>query len=304
MHAAFSFVVIAPFLTASVEFQFIQVAPGPRAAPAFKRTPGQGRAVILLQGLYPHPFSDRRVSEARCLPWQRPGSALVVALAGDSDVFAFAYGQDVPVQRIARASGLGQGVRRLKELGYREIVLVAHSAGGLVARHLVEDEPDLGVTKVIQVCPPNGGASLAKAELAVRRRQEPFLESLTKQSRQQFLAKRVDKMIPEHVDFVVLMGQIKLELKGTAVLERADGAQPLKLTAEFDKQGDGLVSCACQWPSDLQAQGIPVVALGKDHFSILRGDDGVREIARLVREPQPRWKQDRVAEARRALIDD
>jgi hypothetical protein len=304
MTASLALVAILALATDAVDPEFVQVAPKPREAFTIERTKGQRRAVVLIQGLYAHPFSNRNVLEARLQRWQRPGSDLVKALGGDSDVFAFAYSQNVEAERIAEASGLGKRVRRLKELGYSEIVLVGHSAGGLIARQLVEEEPDVGVTKIIQVCPPNGGTSWAKAELGVRRRQEPFLESLTKKSRQQLLAERADKKIPDRVEFVVLAGRINIDIDTRVTVESQKGKQPITLIAEVNKQGDGVVSCECQWPKDLQEQGIPVVVLPKDHFSILRGDAGVQEIAKLVREPQPRWKPERVAEMRRALFDE
>src|SRR6266481_2076616 len=51
-----------------------------------------------------------------------------------ADVFALAYSQEVGVERVAETPVLRQAVSKLKALGYREVVLVGHSAGGLVAR--------------------------------------------------------------------------------------------------------------------------------------------------------------------------
>ena len=51
--------------------------------------------------------------------------------------------------------------------------LVGYSAGALIARYFVEDSPDYGVTKVIQVCAPNGGSGWGKLTAGVRQSQEP-----------------------------------------------------------------------------------------------------------------------------------
>src|SRR5207244_2414497 len=129
-----------------------------------------------------------------------------------ADVFAFAYSQDVPLETVADGPGLRDGVRRLKALGYREIVLVGHSAGGLVARQFVEDYPGAGVTKVVQVCAPNGGSAWAKARMAVRKKQEAFLASLTRKDRRLSLHERAEKRIPADVEFVCVVARLRLPL--------------------------------------------------------------------------------------------
>jgi hypothetical protein len=300
------FTLIAAFLPvpAEVPARFTQVAPVERPVETFKRTPSQRRAVVLIQGLYVHPFSSSKASEAKCHSWQKPDSDLVKSLASEADVFSFAYAQLVEVERVAGITGLAKHVRRLKELGYEEIILIGHSAGGLIARQLVEDDPACGVSKVIQVCPPNGGSSWANHELAVRKPQEPFLESLTKPARQRYLAKRKDKRIPDKVEFVVVMGKLKIELKGVAVIPLDSGDKGLAFTADASKQGDGVVSCESQWPEDLQKQAIPVVAIARDHFSMMRCDAACTELVQLVRNAQPRWKPDQVEAMRRKLAGD
>jgi pimeloyl-ACP methyl ester carboxylesterase len=232
--------------------------------------------VILIPGLHLHPFSDSSVPRASFASWQRPGSPVVKALSLDADVFAFTYGQSVAVSEIAALPALCGSVRRLREAGYSDIVLVGFSAGGLVARQFVEDGPDAGVTKVVQVCAPNGGSSWAELKVSVRVSQRPFLESLTKEARLRWLAERRDRAVPTGVQFVCVIGT------GLG-------------------SGDGLVSTRSAWPEDLQRQGIPAVTLRAQHLSAVRGEEGAKLIAELVRQDQPRWDAAQVDAMRRRL---
>jgi pimeloyl-ACP methyl ester carboxylesterase len=258
-----------------VETQFVPVAPQARPAGSWRRSEGEWRAVVLIQGLGLHPFNAAKVEQAALRDWQKPGSALVRRLEMAADVYAFAYAQGVVVDEIADLPELRDGVGRLRQMGYREVVLVGYSAGGLVARRLVEDYPDAGVTKVVQVCAPNGGSGWAKLQ-AVRKNQKPFLKSLTKEDRRRALKARLDVALPDDVEFVCVVGTVALT-------------------------GDGVVSCRSQWTPDLQEQGVPVVTLALDHLSVVRTAAGAARIAELVRTPQPRWSQDQVAAARKAL---
>lgn len=281
-----------------VEVRLAQVAPVLRQASELER-PAQ-RAVVLIQGLRPHFFSERNAARAQWQSWQRPDSRFVQALDGHADVFAIAYSQNAAVDRIARTFACRGAVQRLKSMGYTEIVLVGHSAGGLIARQLVEDHPDAGATKVIQICSPNAGATLARAEWSVREPQEVFLESLGKRQRQAFLAARADRSVPAEVDFVCLVGLFHLELDADFVVNLGGGNA--RFSANIDKRGDGLVSAASQWPADLQAQGVPAVALPRDHFRIVQGRQGTATLVRLVTQPQPRWNEGQVARAREEIL--
>jgi len=278
-----------------VETKFAQVGPVAREAAPFQRSAERQRAVVLLHGLHIHPFNSSNVAKAAWHGWQKSDSILVKTLAKDSDVFAFAYGQNVAVDDIANDDGLSFGIRELKELGYREIVLVGHSAGGIVARQFVEDKPGAGVTKVIQVCTPNGGSSWGKATIGVRQKQENFLTSLTKDSRQVCLAKRCDKKIPTEVDFICVIGQLQVSAGKTADAENKDAAGK-------SLGGDGVVSCVCQWTKDLQEQCIPAVAIDAAHFSAMRSQQSAEKIAQFVRERQIRWDPAEVAAARKKLL--
>jgi pimeloyl-ACP methyl ester carboxylesterase len=261
-----------------VETQLVQVAPVPLpgvAAPA--RSPGQARAVVLIQGLLLHPIDRSAGARVQLRSWQRPASVLVRALASEADVFAFCYGQTAAVTDIAAQPDLGDCARRLRQLGYTEVVLVGFSAGGLIARQFVEDNPEAGVVRVIQVCTPNDGASLAKVPGVVGSGQKAFLQSLTKQARAQALRQRLDRRIPEGVQFVCVVG--------TGMVA-----------------GDGVVSARSQWPEDLQRQGVPAFRLFAEHWEILNTERAARLIARLVRDGQPRWGPAQVAAMRKRLL--
>jgi pimeloyl-ACP methyl ester carboxylesterase len=195
---------------------------------------------------------------------------LAKTLKADADLFAFAYGQNVALDRIAGSVELADNLRRVRKLGYKEIILVGHSAGGVIVRQWVEDNRDAGVTKVIQVSAPNGGSDLGKGSPA------PFIASLTKQERQASLLRRADKKIPACVEFVcVVSGTLGTDL---------------------------MVLCACQWTPDLQQQGIPAVALHKDHHNAIASQAGADLIARLVREKQPRWDPAKVAAEKKNIL--
>jgi len=225
-----------------------------------------------------HPFSHRNLSKAVLHEWQKPGSLLVKRLARDSDVFAFCYAQDAPVDDIAAGPGMAQCVQRLRELGYPSIVLVGYSAGGLIARQYIEDTPNCGVTKVIQVCAPNGGSSWAEWR-AVLPTQSAFLYSLTKEARNVILRGRADRKIPENIQFACIVGT------GTG-------------------KGDGLVLCRCAWTEDLQQQGIPAYSVATTHWQMPRIRPGAEMIANLVAQEQPRLNHFAIAVLRQQLLGD
>jgi pimeloyl-ACP methyl ester carboxylesterase len=264
-----------------VETRLVQVAPalGRTEDGVVARSIGQGRAVVLIQGLNLHLLQQRLALKAELRPWQQPGSVLVRTLAPDADVFAFTYAQTASVTDIGELPALGDCVQRLRQAGYNEVVLIGFSAGGVVARQFVEDNPRAGVTRVIQVCAPNVGSVLARFKAAAGPVQGPFVQSLTKQARNRALQERRDKTIPQGVEFVCVVG---------------DGLI----------FGDGVVSIRSQWPDDLQAQGVPAVPLRTEHWEALRDSRAAQVIARLVREGQPRWNAAQVATMRQRLWRD
>ena len=252
----------------AVETRFVQVAPAPTdGKPA--RSEGQKRAVVLIHGFLMH-FRSSSVPQPRFRDWQRPECRVVKRLAKEADVFAFAYGQNASLDEVVKHSGLDAAVAGLRRLGYEEIVLVGHSAGGLIARQFVEDNPDAGVTRVIAVCAPNDGTPAA--DYKVHKTQQAFLDSLTAKGRKAALKARADRRIPRGVEFVCLLA-----------------------TGDGTSDTDGVVPCRSQWPEDLRKQGIPVVALGLNHREPMRTAGGAEVLARLVREKQPRWEDARVA---------
>ncbi len=258
----------------SVQFKFVQAAPPVKAADAPRRSPERTRAVVLLHGFRPHPISDASATHAELSGWEEPNSALVKALSRDSDVYSLGYSQNLPVDEVARAPALREHVRALRAAGYGEVCLIGYSAGALVARYYVENlGRDCGVTKVIQVCPPNGGTAWAKLTAGVRHSQEPFLTSLTKEARQAVMRERTERVIPPEVEFVCV-------------------------ASAFFRVGDGLVRCDCQWTRDLQRQGVPVVLLNIPHVTAMRSKPVAQRLAELAREPQPRWTPSRVEAAR------
>jgi pimeloyl-ACP methyl ester carboxylesterase len=253
-----------------VESRFEQVAPAPANGQPM-RASGQARAVVLIHGYLFH-FKAATVPHPRFRDWQQPRSPLVKRLSKEADVYSFSYGQDFSVDDIVKTSTLRAGVAELRKLGYREIVLIGHSAGGLLARQLVEDNPNLGVTKVIQVCAPNGGTPSAKTIL--HKNQKPFLDSLTEEGRQMILTARADKLLPATVDFVCLLGY-----------------------ADETHATDGVVPCVCQWTPDLRQQCVPVVPFLAKHNQVTRSEAGIELLAKLVREKQPRWDTAHVEKA-------
>jgi pimeloyl-ACP methyl ester carboxylesterase len=255
-----------------VETLFVKVGPMPLTA---GRSAGRDKAVILVHGLGLHPFSSDKALRAKLRHWQQADSPIVKKLGEQADVYALAYGQNAAIDRIADDPSLLRYLRRIQKEGYREIILVGHSAGGLIVRQLVEDHPDLGVTRVIQVCAPNAGSGWASLKAATAAQME-FMVSLTRAFRLKALEKRDGKKIPDSVEFVCVVGSTRLP-------------------------GDGIVVAKSQWPLDLQAQGVPAHSLRITHWEAMRHAKTVELLAKLVREPQPRWDPKKVLESIKAI---
>jgi hypothetical protein len=252
-----------------------QVGPVPKNG-TWVRSPDKTQAVLLIHGFHYHLF-DKHVPKAEFRPWQKSDSVLVRTLAKHSDVYAFAYGQNVPIDVVVANSRLAGNVAELRKLGYTDIVLVGHSAGGLIARHFVEDNPDAGVTKVIQVCAPNEGSPLAK--VFSPKSQKVFLECLTIGHRKKCLTDRCEKKIPANVQFI-------------CVVARSDGDAP----------SDGVVPCASQWTEDLRKQGIGAVLVSGTHREVVREEPLANTLARLVREKHTRWEPEQIERTRRLIL--
>jgi pimeloyl-ACP methyl ester carboxylesterase len=257
----------------AVESVCVQAFP---AQKEWTRTPNRTQAVVLIHGFQYH-LTNKNVPRAAFRPWQQADSVLVKELGKTADVYTFAYGQNVCVDTIVKESKLAESVATLRKLGYTDIVLIGHSAGGIIARHFVEDNPQAGVTRVIQVCAPNGGSPLAS--LTAPKTQKPFLECLSTDGRKQCLEARKDKKVPDKVQFVCVIA--RSEMKATS---------------------DGVVPCACQWTADLQKQGIPAVCVVGGHREVVREAKLVETLAGLIREKQDRWDARRVEEAKKQFF--
>ena len=127
---------------ATIQAERVQVQQGP---------PGTRNAVVLVHGLRASTVLDQHAHELWPHDWQRPDSTLVQALAADADVYAVTYTQDAAVHDIARSPVFLEAMGGLPEDTYEDIVLVGHSAGGLLSRWFVEDHPDSGITGVVQL---------------------------------------------------------------------------------------------------------------------------------------------------------
>jgi pimeloyl-ACP methyl ester carboxylesterase len=265
-------VTVAP--TVKVDSLFIRVAPGGDRP---GRAADQTRAVVLIHGLsLLTSLNKEKAGKPALRTWQQTDSILVKQLAPHADVYAFAYTQTVAVEKIHEAANLKEHVAALKKAGYKEIVLVGHSAGGLIARHFVEDHPEAGVTKVVQVCAPNTGSGLAGIK-ATREANLAYLTSLSRTSRATTLQKRKDVLIPEGVEFACVVGSLRLG-------------------------SDGLVALSSQWSDDLQKQRVPAHVMKVSHWEAVKTTKGAEFVGKVVREPQPRWKAEKVNEARKKLL--
>jgi pimeloyl-ACP methyl ester carboxylesterase len=283
MHSALSILVAFSLAQAPaepvppIETKIIQAHPAPMVADQWTRT--KPRAVMLIHGIKPHVWSKEKIAQPLYHDWQLPGSAMAQALGKDGDVYSFAWGQNGGLNAVVNHSALPQAIKKLKFMGYDEVVLIGHSAGGLIARMLVEDQPELGVTKVIQVCSPNGGAPLAEVAFAVRRDQESLLRSLTTAERRKCLESRCGCAIPEKTQFLCVVGCASL---GT----------------------DGLVPITSQWTEDLQKQGIPAVRLSTTHWTAMRSAKSAEKLAEWVNANHPRWDAEQVKAAKKVVLGD
>lgn len=264
---------------AAVATELWQIAPDgggkPWAAPAERLE--KTRAVVLIPGLFVHTLQPMKATVPDRRRWEQPKSELVKALAPDFDVFAFGYSQTDTVEAVAQSSGLRDAVADLRGAGYKDIVLIGHSAGGLVARQFVEANPNAGVTKVIAVASPFAGVDVANARLGVPKVQEAFVKSLAPDARAE-AAKGACTPPGNGVPLACVVCKLKLV------------------------DTDGLVPTRSQWPDDLQKSGVPVVQSATSHFTAMTNPAAVKAIADLAREKLARWSPDEVEAARKAIF--
>lgn len=234
------------------------------------------RAILLIHGLVPRPVSPSKARQPEPNSWQLPGTELVRQLKPDFDVYGLSYAQVTPCEWVCLADGLRDAVKLLKTAGYSEIILMGHSAGGLIARNFVERFPDSSVTKVIAVASPHAGSFWANLpQVGLPSSQIPFIRSLAPQYRTS--DKLEKKAIPAHVQFCCVICQLP-RIKG-----------------------DTVVSIESQWPEELQKQGIPAQLVRVNHFDAVRSEEATKVISELAREKLRRWTAEEVEQARKAL---
>lgn len=254
-----------------------QVAPDFKARPGWSSTQKtKDRAVLLVPGLKIHPLRPALATRPDLHSWQEPNSELVKTLAKDSDVYSFGYAQITPLDAVAQSPGLRDSVSNLQKAGYKEIVLVGHSAGGVIARLFVETYPDSGVTKVITVAAPHTGSDLAHLKGGYPKVQATFVQSLSPESRIQAAPRKIEDKIE--------MACIVCKLKRV--------------------EGDGLVNLNSQWPEECRKMGIPAVLVQGSHFEAMSGQAGVKAIGELAREKLTRWSPEEVDKGRKVLFRD
>jgi pimeloyl-ACP methyl ester carboxylesterase len=227
---------------------------------------GTRNAVVLVHGLRASTVLERHAHELWPHDWQRPESSLVEALAEDADVYAVTYTQDAAVHDIAAAPVFIDALGSLSDGAYDDVVLVGHSAGGLLSRWFVEDHPGAGITGVVQLCAPNAGSEWARLYGAGRISHEAFIQSL---SGRNVRDGRAGKTVPESLDFLVVI---------------CDGAA----------LGDGVVTDQAQWPESLRRQGIAAVQVPALHFTATRGRLMAARIAAWVGDDHPRLSSEEV----------
>ncbi|VTT96366.1 : Abhydrolase_6 [Gemmataceae bacterium] len=271
--------VVAAFVAPAVELptELWQVAPERKGAFAINPPRTKDRAVLLIPGLKIHPFRPSYATRPDLREYQQPNSELVRTLAKDADVFAFGYAQTVPLDAVAMSPGLRAAVGRLKQAGYEEIALIGHSAGGMIARVFAEAHPDSGVTKVITVASPHGGAELASLKVGYPKVQAAFVESLAP--------------------------AVRAQVAGTGKLD--DKLQIACVVCKVKRiEADGLVRLPSQWPDDCRKAGVPAVLVQTDHWHAMLAPQSVKVLGELAREKLTRWTPEEVEKAQRVLFRD
>lgn len=234
------------------------------------------RAVLLVHGLVLRMIRPDKAGKPELHEWQQAKSPLAQALAPDFDVFSFSYAQTTSCDTVASSPGMRDQVEKLRKAGYKEIILIGHSAGGLIVRQFVERNPKSGVTKVIEVCAPNTGTELATIGVGLPKTQVPFIKSLAPQLRTVGATEPI--VIDESIEFCAVICKVR------------------------GFSHDTLVSVESQWPRDLQKQGIPAVLIGINHFDAMKGAHSVSAIDQLAREKLVRWTPEQTEKGRQIIF--
>lgn len=230
------------------------------------------KAVLCIPGLYPHPIRPEKATMPEMHPWFEPNAPLLAALEKEFDVYAFGYAQTVSLDLVADSNGLHSTIRQLKEAGYKEIVLIGHSAGGLIAFQFAERNPQSGVSKVIPVSAPYAGSELADLSLPLPRTQVTYIRSLSPQPRKDVLATM--KPFPKEIEICCVMCKVSR------------------------LPNDIMVGLDSQWPEEIRKQGIPTTLVNVNHFEAIKAPQGVAIVADLAKSKLVRWDTADVAKAK------
>ncbi|CAN5594554.1 hypothetical protein BH11PLA2_BH11PLA2_14810 [soil metagenome] len=227
------------------------------------------RAALLLPGLYPHPLRPEKALVPELHEWCEPGSNLVKDIGQEMDVYAFGYAQTVPLDVVSLSFGLRNTMNKLQEAGYKEIVLIGHSAGGIIARQYVEHFPKGGVTKIIQISAPNLGSDLADLKFGLPYTQVAFIKSIAPQPRKD----TIHLPIPKDLQFACVV-------------------------CKYPRlPNDLMVGIDSQWPEDLRKQGIPAALVATNHIDAPKSALSAATIADLAKENLVRWTPEQTAKA-------
>jgi pimeloyl-ACP methyl ester carboxylesterase len=269
--------VVAVFVAPAAELptEIWQVAPDAMGKPGRLNTPrSKDRAVLLIPGLKVHLFRPALATRPEQRDWQKGTSDLVRELAKDFDVFAFGYAQTVAIDAVALSPGFRDAVAHLKSAGYSDIVLVGHSAGGVIARLFVGTHPDAGITKLVTVASPHAGSDLASLKFGYPKVQAPFVQSLTKESRAEAGSRRI-----------------------------ADSIQIASVVCKLKRlDADGLVNIRSQWPEEFRKLGVPAVLQEVNHWEAMLNPASAKVIAELARDKLTRWSAKEVEQAEEILF--
>lgn len=255
-----------------------QISPENRAGGLPKRE--KDRAVILIHGLVPRPVQVKKAAIPEPHSWQKPNSHMVKKLAPDFDIYGFSYAQTLPVDFVTHSCGLRGAVKQVKAAGYKEVVLIGHSAGGVVAYQFAEQYPDAGMTRVVVVAAPLHGSRLANVPtVGLASTQVPFIKSLAPDCRK-LQSEKCGRPIPVSLEICCVV--CKLPRLAT----------------------DTIVPAESQWPDLAQKQGIPAVLMEVNHFDAVRSARGADKVAELAKGKLTRWTPEEVEQARKALFGD
>lgn len=287
MHSALTSVLITTLLSPVVQLPTAVWQVAPLQIAKFEGEPlemkiTKTRAALLVPGLLLHPIRPERATRPEMHDWVTAKADLVQQLSRDFDVYAFGYAQTLPVDAVAISTGLHQAVEKLRLAKYEQIVVISHSAGGIIARHYVDLHPNSGIKKVIQVGSPNAGSELANLTVSIPKAQSapfikvqvPFLQSLSKKYRAEVAAKE----LPGDLEFCCVVCKVPR------------------------LPGDTMVSLDSQWPAEFQKQGIPATLVSVTHFEAMKAPHSVQTIVELARENLVRWTPEQVEQGRSVLF--